>query len=95
MDDPRKATAMTGGIAGALLILIAHGFAFWGIDLTQEVMVALGVLLTALIGWFAHRAQEDAEALHARILARLQDHPPLVTPPPEAPLHPIVDGDHR
>ena len=93
MDDPRKATAMSGGIAGAALILIAHGFAFYGIDLTQEVVVALGVLLTAAIGWFAHRAQEDMNALHERILAELRkDLPPVVTPPV---LHPIVGGDHR
>ncbi len=95
MDDPRKATGMAAGGVVGIVVLIQHAFAFYGIDLAPDVIAALTGLLTIIAGMFVHRAQEDFEALHARVLAELrQDHPPVIThPPPAAPMHPIVGGD--
>ncbi len=86
MDDPRKATAMVGGIAGALVIVMVHILAFWGIDATAEFTAAVTVLVTGVIGWFAHPAREDAAALHELVISRLNK-------PPAPPTRPIVN-DH-
>jgi hypothetical protein len=90
MSPPVMAVTGAAGVVVALVTLIVHALAFYGVDLTNEVVVAITGLLTALLGGvMVSRVREDFTALHERILADLRQG----SPPP--PTRPIVDDRQR
>lgn len=71
-NDPRVGTAAAGGLAGAVVLLIAHTFTYFtGVEMTPDFQTALGVVGVAIGGMFVHRISEDSAALHKLILAKL------------------------
>jgi hypothetical protein len=80
-NDPRVGTSAAGGLAGAVVLLIAHTFTYFtGVEMTPDFQTALAVVGVAIGGMFVHRISEDSAALHKLILAKLGEKagPPLV-----------------
>lgn len=71
-NDPRVGTSAAGGLAGAVVLLIAHTFTYFtGVEMTPDFQTALGVVGVAIGAMFVHRISEDSVALHKLVLERL------------------------
>lgn len=74
--DPRYGTAMSSGVAQALMIILgpvmAHFYARMGSTWTPEIGDAYAFLITTLIGWFVHGQGISLNDIKASILEDLK-----------------------